>query len=114
MKSTLSLVSVAALILGTALALPPDLSAKGKKSSKSSESVVHDTVIIVHDNSITVSGKKETRTYAISRFTRIMVNGKTSSVREIELGMSVIVGADSNGIASLINAYSAPKPAGKK
>jgi hypothetical protein len=114
MKSTLNLVSVAALILGLVLAFPQDLSAKGKKSSKRSEPVVHDTVIIVNDNSITVSGKKETRTYGVSRFTSIMVNGKTASLRQIELGMSVIVGADSNGIASMINAYAAPKPAGKK
>ena len=84
------------------------------RDPKKSEPVVHDTVIIVNDSSITVSGKSQPRTYAISRFTRIMVNGKTASARDIELGMSVMVGADSNGIASLINAYSAPKTASKK
>ena len=57
--------------------------------------------------------RKRRRAPAIFPFHQHHGQRKTASARQIELGMSVIVGADSNGIASMINAYTAPKPTAK-
>lgn len=97
------------LAAGVLLALPAQISAKGKGTQKKPEPVVHDAVSVVTDNSITVAGKKESRTYTITRFTEIIVNGQRATAKAIEVGMSVSVGADSSGVATLINAHTAPK-----
>ena len=116
MKKALSYLSALILVFGIALALPPELSAKKKPAAKKTVPVIHDTVSLVSDTSITVAGKKESKTYSITKFTKIIVNGKSATTTAIQLGMSVMVGADSNGAASLINANTAIEPpkSGKK
>ena len=101
------------LILGITLTLPLNLSAANKGKPKKQDPVVHDTVSIVNDTSITVAGKKESKTYAITQSTEIIVNGQHATAKAIEIGMLVMVGADSKGTASLINAHTAPKPPSK-
>ena len=111
MNKTLNATSAIILFLVIALAIPLNLSAKGKGTPKKQDPVVHDTVSQVDDTSITVAGKKDSKTYAITSFTEINVDGQHATAKSIQVGMLVMVGADSNGKATLINAHIAPKPA---
>jgi hypothetical protein len=104
MKQIISQLASLCLIVGMMFTLTPGAygGPKGKKS------VVHETVSAITANSITVSGK-ESHTYTITRDTEILVNGQRAPASAIAVGMYVMIGADSNGQASLINAQTPPQ-----
>jgi hypothetical protein len=97
------------LIAGMLFALTPMVSMDAYAGPKKKNPVVHDTVSAITSNSITVSGKNGERTYGIGQYTEILVNGQHGGVASIAVGMHVMVGADSNGVASLINAQTPPQ-----
>lgn len=109
MKHLLNHLAVVALVFGTTLVFsPPAAEAKGRAkhnaSPKKPVHVIHDKVSKIDATSISVKGKSGEKTYSIGQFTEILLRGKTVSVSEIKVGMDVMVGADSSGKATLINA----------
>ena len=69
----------------------------------------------VSGNAITVSDDKITRTFVMTQFTEINVNGQRGSVADLQPGMvvNVTIGTDPTR-ASRINASGAPVDHGKK
>ena len=96
------------LIFGITVVLPTAATAKGKPRTpaapKKEVPLDHDKVSAISDTSITVKGKSE-QTYTIGQFTEILVNGVRATAKDIKIGMSVTVGADSAHKATNINAH---------
>ena len=96
------------LIFGITVVLPTAATAKGKPRTpaapKKEVPLDHDKVSAISDTSITVKGKSE-QTYTIGQFTEILVNGVRDTAKDIKIGMSVTVGADSAHKATNINAH---------
>ncbi len=111
MKNSLFVVVSILLVLITATS---DF-AGSKKKKASLASAYHPPVIsAVKANAITVTGEKTTRTFTVSRFTEINVNGQRATLADLKPGMtaSVTIGMDPS-TASRINATGAPQE-GKK
>ena len=69
----------------------------------------------VSGNAITVSDDKVTRTFVITQFTEINVNGQRATVADLRPGMVVKVTMDTDPArASRINANGAPVDHGKR
>jgi hypothetical protein len=88
--------------------------AGGKKKKATSAPAYHQPVISsVTGNAITVSEQNTTRTFTVTQFTEINVNGQRGSIADLKPGMnaSVTIGVDRSR-AARINATGVP--AGKK
>jgi hypothetical protein len=82
-------------VLLVALATPPAFA--GSKKKKATPPQYHPPVISsVTGNAITVSEEKTTRTFVITQFTEINVNGQRGAVADLKAGMtvSVTIGVD--------------------
>jgi hypothetical protein len=65
---------------------------KGRKKKATPAPAYHQPVISsVTGNAITVSEQKTTRTFAVSRFTEINVNGQRATIADLKPGMTVNV-----------------------
>jgi hypothetical protein len=112
-KSSYTLL-VAILILFASAATPPAFA--GSKKKKATPVQYQAPVISsVTGNAITVSDEKATRTFIITQFTEINVNGQRAAVADLKPGMtvSVTIGVDPTR-ASRINATGAPVGGGQK
>ena len=115
MKKTLSHLLLLCVAIAMATVFPHSTSAATPAPApKKPAPAARDTVTAVSDDSITISGKKGSHTYSISKFTRILVNGKHAEPDEIKTGMFVSVGAYSDGKASLISAFDPTDKPGAK
>jgi hypothetical protein len=88
----------------------------GSKKKKATLTQYHPPVISsVTGNTITVSEEKTTRTFIITQFTEINVNGQRAAVADLKPGMtvSVTIGVDPTR-ASRIVATGAPVGGGQK
>jgi FlaG/FlaF family flagellin (archaellin) len=102
---------VAVWILLAAMAIAPVF---GKGSKKKSTSAPQQPVISsVTGNAITVTQQKTARTFMVTQFTEITLNGQRASIAELKPGMavSVTIGVDPSQAARVI-ATGVPK--GKK
>jgi len=100
-------------VLLVALATP---AFAGSKKKKATPAQYHAPVISnVTGNTITVSEEKTTRTFIITQFTEINVNGQRAAVADLKPGMtvSVTIGVDP-ARASRIVATGAPVGEGQK
>src|SRR2546422_11068126 len=108
-KSVFSLLAVSAVL---ALAQASPAFGAGKKKATKATPPHHKEPVIasVGANSITVDEEKGTRTFMISQFTEISVNGQKATVSDLKPGMrvSVTIGMDPTH-ASRITAAGAPK-----
>lgn len=80
--------------------------AEGRKGKPSPTPAHHDTVISkAGPTSITISDDKTSRTYTITQFTEVIVNGQKGGAADLKPGMKVVVtiGMDPSK-ASRINA----------
>jgi hypothetical protein len=103
--------TVVVWILLAAMAITP---AFGKGSKKKATSAAQTPVISnVTDNAITVSQQKTVRTFIVTQFTEITVNGQRASIADLKPGMTVnvTIGVDPAQVARII-ATGVPK--GKK
>jgi hypothetical protein len=101
-------------VLLVALATPPAFA--GSKKKKATPAQYQASVISsVTGNTITVSEEKTTRTFIITQFTEINVNGQRAAVADLKPGMtvSVTIGVDPTR-AGRINATGAPVGGGQK
>jgi hypothetical protein len=100
-------------VLLVALATP---AFAGSKKKKSTPAQYHPPVISsVTGNTITVSEEKTTRTFVITQFTEINVNGQRAAVADLKPGMtvSVTIGVDP-ARASRVVATGAPVGGNRK
>jgi hypothetical protein len=90
---------------------------KGKKKKATPASAYHQSAIsAVGTNAITVSDNKATRTFTVSQFTEIIVNGQRGTITDLRPGMTanVTIGTDPTQ-AARINAEGVPaQGSGKK
>ena len=101
-------------VLLVALATPPAFA--GSKKKKATPPQYHPPVISsVTGNTITVSEEKTTRTFIITQFTEINVNGQRGAVADLKPGMtvSVTIGVDPTR-ASRVVATGAPVSGNRK
>jgi hypothetical protein len=98
-------------ILLAALAFAPAF-AKGKKK-KATPAYQSPVIASVTGNAITVSEQKTARTFTVTQFTEISVNGQRASMADLKPGMTVnvTIGVDPSR-AARINATGVPS--GKK
>lgn len=108
-----------ALVIGITLATPqvsqgicPCKKGKIIKPKPQPPNVV--TVSAVSDSSISVSSKGGVKTYPINKFAIVRVNGRTSEISDVEVGMRIMVGTNSKGEAQLVSASGAPGNARSK
>jgi hypothetical protein len=87
----------------------PSAFAGSKKKKATSAQYQAPVIANVTGNTITVSEEKTARTFVISQFTEINVNGQRAAVADLKPGMtvSVIIGVDPTR-ASRINATGVP------
>jgi hypothetical protein len=89
---------------------------KGRKKKATPAAAYHQPVIsAVGTNAITVSDDKATRTFTVSQFTEITVNGQRGAIADLKPGMTVnvTIGTDPTH-ASRINAEGVPVEGSKK
>jgi hypothetical protein len=113
-KSVVSLLAVCA-VLALAQASPA-VGAGRKKATKATPPHHKEPVIAsVAANSITVDEEKGTRTFVISQFTEISVNGQKATMSDLKPGMRVNVTIDTDPTrASRVNASGVPVDHDKK
>ena len=103
MKKSLSLLFVVSVLLGMLLGSP----AFGASKKKASPPPVYQPPVIssVTATSITVAEDKASKTFTITQFTEINVNGQRATVADLKPGMtvSITMGTDATR-ASRINA----------
>ena len=89
--------------------------AGGRKKATPPPQVQPTLIASVSGNAITVSDDKITRTFVMTQFTEINVNGQRGTVVDLKPGMvvNVTIGTDPTR-ASRINASGAPPDEGKK
>ena len=100
---------VVVCILLAAIAVAPAFG-KGRKKKATPVPAYHQPVISsVTGNAITVSDKNTARTFTITQFTEITVNGQRASIADLKPGMtvSITLGTDPSR-AARINATGAP------
>jgi hypothetical protein len=102
MKKSLSLLFVVSVLLGMLLGSP----VFGASKKKAPPPVQHNPVISsVTATSITVTEDKVSKTFTITQFTEINVNGRKATVADLKPGMTVSVTLDTDpSRASRINA----------
>src|SRR5437773_5009336 len=102
-------------VLLAALATPPAFA--GSKKKKTTAPALYQAPVIssVTGNTITVSEDKTARTFIITQFTEINVNGQRAAVADLKPGMTVgvTIGVDPTR-ASRVNATGAPVGGGQK
>jgi hypothetical protein len=100
-------VLVVVWILLTAITLAPAFG-KGKKK-KATPAYQAPVIASVTGNAITVSEPNTTRTFTVTQFTEITVNGQRASIADLKPGMtiSVTIGVDPSR-AARINATGVP------
>ena len=100
-------------VLLVALATPAFAGSKKKKATPPQYQAR--VISSVTGNTITVSEEKTTRTFTITQFTEINVNGQRAAVADLKPGMtaSVIIGVDPTR-ASRVVATGAPMGGGQK
>ena len=89
---------------------------KGKKKKATPAPAFHQPIIsMVGMNAITVSDDKATRTFTVSRFTEITLNGQRSTITDLKPGMNVnvTIGTDPTH-ASRITAEGVPTEGSRK
>jgi hypothetical protein len=104
------------LVVSALIAIITTTSAFGGGRKKKTTPPPQPTLISnVSGNAITVSDDKITRTFVITQFTEINVNGQRAIVADLKPGMVVNVTMDTDPTrASRINANGAPVDHGKK
>ena len=112
-KSLFALLVVSALI---AIITTTSAFGGGRKKKTTPPPQPQPTLITnVSGNAITVSDDKITRTFVMTQFTEINVNGQRATVADLRPGMVVNVTMDTDPTrASRINANGAPVDHGKK
>ena len=100
-------------VLLVALATPASAGSKKKKATPAQYQAP--VISSVTGNTITVSEEKTTRTFIITQFTEINVNGQRAAVADLKPGMtvSVTLGVDPTR-ASRVVATGAPVGGGQK
>ena len=91
-------------------------SGKGKKKRSTPAPVYHTPVISsVSGNAITVSDEKTTKTFTVTQFTEINVNGQKANIGDLKPGMTakVTIATDPSR-ASRINAEGVPAEGNRK
>ncbi|SRR6266568_6296715 len=89
---------------------------KGKKKKPTPVPVYHAPVISsVNGNAITVSDEKTTKTFTVTQFTEINVNGQRATIGDLKPGMTanVTIATDPSR-ASRINAEGVPAEGNRK
>jgi hypothetical protein len=89
---------------------------KGKKKKATPGPAFHQPIIsMVGINAITLSDDKATRTFTVSRFTEISVNGQRGTITDLKPGMkvNVTIGTDPTQ-AARINAEGVPTEGSRK
>jgi hypothetical protein len=95
MKKPSSILFFAVIALAINVVTDPVFAGSRKKATPSPE--YHPPVISsVTGNSITVTGEKTTRTFIVTQFTEINVNGQRGTIADLKPGMtvSVTIGVD--------------------
>jgi hypothetical protein len=107
MKKLFSLVVLCALL--AAVISEPALG-RGRKKYTPAPTIKAPVIASVGPSSITITEQSGTKTYTITQFTEISVNGQRATVADLKPGMTVNVtlGTDASK-ASRINASGAPK-----
>src|SRR6266446_10939294 len=102
-----NILSVVISVLLVALATPAFAGSRKKKATPTQYQAP--VISSVTGNTITVSEEKTTRTFIITQFTEINVNGQRAAVADLKPGMmvSVTIGVDPTRV-SRINATGAP------
>ena len=106
---------IAISVLLVALATPPAFA--GSKKKKATPGPQHQAPVIasVTGNTITVSEEKTARTFIITQFTEINVNGQRAAVADLKPGMTVSVTIGVDPIrASRVVATGVPVGGGQK
>jgi len=96
-------------VLLIALATPPAFAGSKKKKPTAPPQYQVPVIASVTGNTITVSEEKTARTFIITQFTEINVNGQRAAVADLKPGMTVgvTIGVDPTR-ASRINATGVP------
>src|SRR5207247_1609645 len=105
---------VVSVLVGLMVIAPA--SGKGRKKKATPVPAYHGPVISsVTGNAITVSDAKTTRTFTVTQFTEINVNGQRATIADLKPGMrvNVTIGLDPSH-ASRINAADAPVARGQQ
>ena len=102
MRKSLSLLFVVSALLGMVL-VSPAFAASKKKAPPPGQ---HQTSVIasVTTDSITVTEGEATKTFTITQFTEINVNGQKAAVADLKPGMAVSITLTDLSRASRINA----------
>ena len=102
-------------VLLVALATPPAFAGSKKKKATAAPQYHPPVISSVTGNTITVSEEKTTRTFIITQFTEINVNGQRGAVADLKPGMtvSVTIGVDPTR-ASRVVATGAPVSGNRK
>ena len=90
---------------------------KGRKKKATPASAYHQSVIsAVGTNAITMSDDKTTRTFTVSRFTEITVNGQAGTITDLKPGMkaNVTIGTDPTQAARINAEGVSAQGSGKK
>ena len=100
---------IAISVLLVALATPPAFAGSKKKKAAAAPPYQAPVIASVTGNTITVSEEKTARTFIITQFTEINVNGQRAAVADLKPGMTVgvTIGVDPTR-ASRINATGVP------
>src|SRR6266704_864111 len=107
---------VVVAVLLAVIAIGPAFGKSRKKKATPSPAYHQPVISSLTGNTITVSDEKTTRTFTVSQFTEINVNGQRATIADLKPGMTVNVtmGTDPTH-ASRINAEGVPAPGnGKK
>jgi hypothetical protein len=108
-----NILSIVISVLLVALATPAFAGSKKKKATPAQYQAP--VIANVTGNTITVSEEKTTRTFVVTQFTEINVNGQRAPVADLKPGMtvSVTIGVDPTR-ASRVVATGAPVGGGQK
>jgi hypothetical protein len=104
MKRSLYFLAVVSILSGIIVA--PAAFAKSKKSTPPPQ--LGSVITSVTPTSVTVSEAKNTKTYTISQFTEVTVNGQKATIADLKPGMIVNVTLGGATQASRIAAHDAP------
>lgn len=100
--------TLGAVVVGLSLTLAVNVEAKSKKKKEPPPSQ-RPVIASVSADSITITADSRTKTYAITRFTEVLVKGQRATLADLQSGMAVTVtmGTDQTK-AARINASDAP------
>lgn len=109
MKKLFFVLFVVSLLLGI-ITTPPTYGRGSRRKATPPQQTQLPVIASVAANAITVTENKTTKTFTITQFTEINVNGQRATVADLKPGMTVNVtlGTDASKV-SRINASGAPK-----